>query len=96
MKVEKGGETMDMPWQEYTEKYIDESQHEIIRRNVLLATRNFQHRMEMFKKEIIFGPNNPMRVRHISYRVEFQGRGAGSFFCLSRHPLADFFFSRRE
>ena len=26
---------------------------------------------------MIFGRNNPLRVRHISYRVEFQGRGAG-------------------
>ena len=26
---------------------------------------------------MIFGRNNPMKVRHISYRVEFQGRGAG-------------------
>ena len=31
----------------------------------------------MFKKEVIFGNNNPMKVRHITYRVEFQGRGAG-------------------
>ena len=51
--------------------------HEEIRNNVLLATRNFQHRVEMFKKEVIFGANNPMKVRHITYRVEFQGRGAG-------------------
>ena len=25
----------------------------------------------------MFGNNNPMKVRHITYRVEFQGRGAG-------------------
>ena len=29
-----------------------------------------------FRKEVIFGRNSPMKVRHISYRVEFQGRGA--------------------
>ena len=40
--------------------------------NILLATRNFQHRVESFRKEVIFGRNNPMKVRHISYRVEFQ------------------------
>ena len=45
----------------------------MMRRNVLMATRNFQNRMEAFRKEIIFGRNNPMCVRHISYRVEFQG-----------------------
>ena len=27
--------------------------------------------------QVIYGRNNPLRVRHISYRVEFQGRGAG-------------------
>ena len=25
----------------------------------------------------MFGRNNPMKIRHIAYRVEFQGRGAG-------------------
>ena len=53
------------------------STHEEIRNDVLLATRNFQHRVEMFRKEIMFGSNNPMKIRHITYRVEFQGRGAG-------------------
>merc|ERR1711867_341862 len=45
--------------------------------NVLLATRNFQHRVDTFKREVIFGRNQPMKIRHLSYRVEFQGRGAG-------------------
>ena len=55
----------------------DISKHEEIRNDVLLATRNFQHRVEMFRKEVMFGNKNPMKVRHITYRVEFQGRGAG-------------------
>ena len=55
---------------------INESLHEMIRTNVLTATRNFHHRVEAFKKEILYGKNNPMKVKHISYRVEFQGRGA--------------------
>ena len=42
----------------------------------MTATRNFHHRVETFRKEIIFGRNNPMAVKYISYRVEFQGRGA--------------------
>ncbi len=73
----ENGKKIKIPWREYLEKEVDESQHEMIRKNVLLATRNFQHRVEMFKKEIIFGNNNPMKIRHLSYRVEFQGRGAG-------------------
>ena len=63
----------EIPWEEYLKNHVEEKQHEIMRRNVLLATRNFQNRMEAFRKEIIFGRNNPMCVRHISYRVEFQG-----------------------
>ena len=70
--MERGGKEVEIPWKDYLAEYVDESQHELIRRNVLLATRNFQHRMEIFKKEIIFGANSPLCVRHISYRVEFQ------------------------
>ena len=65
---------VEIPWEEYLKNHVEEKQHEIMRRNVLLATRNFQNRMEAFRKEIIFGRNNPMCVRHISYRVEFQGK----------------------
>ena len=55
---------------------VNESLHEMIRTNVMTATRNFHHRVESFKKEILFGKNNPMKIKYISYRVEFQGRGA--------------------
>ena len=55
---------------------VNESLHEMIRTNVMTATRNFHHRVESFKKEILMGKNNPMKIKYISYRVEFQGRGA--------------------
>ena len=74
VQVRIGEETVEMPWQEYLKNHVEEKQHDMMRRNVLLATRNFQHRMETFRKEVIFGRNNPMCVRHISYRVEFQGK----------------------
>ena len=74
--VKDGKKTIKKPWQQYLEDHVDEKLHAMMRRNVLLATRNFQHRVETFRKEVIFGRNNPMKVRHISYRVEFQGRGA--------------------
>ena len=61
-----------IPWKEYLKDYVTASQHEIIRKNILLATRNFQHRVEMFRTHTLFGTNNPMKIRHISYRVEFQ------------------------
>ena len=55
---------------------VSESLHEMIRTNVLTASRNFHHRVEAFKKEILYGHNNPLKIKHLSYRVEFQGRGA--------------------
>ena len=79
-KNEKDEDIAKREWDKFkesTEFKNDGSKHEEIRNNVLLATRNFQHRVEMFRKHVIFGSNNPMKVRHITYRVEFQGRGAG-------------------
>ena len=73
--VKDGEETIEKPWQQYLKDHVDENLHSMMTKNVLLSTRNFQHRVETFRNEVIFGPNNPMRVRHISYRVEFQGRG---------------------
>ena len=48
----------------------------MIQTNVLTATRTFHHRVELFKKEILRGKNNAMHIKNMSYRVEFQGRGA--------------------
>ena len=73
VKVEIEGKSLEMPWQEFLKNHVEEARHSIMRRNVLLATRNFNHRVECFRQEVIFGKNNPMSVRHISYRVEFQG-----------------------
>jgi superfamily II DNA helicase RecQ len=67
----------ELELQEYLKSEIDENLHELIRTNVLNATRNFQHRVDAFIKEIIFGDNNPMQIKNLSYKVEFQGRGAG-------------------
>ena len=60
----------------FLEEDLDESLHEMIQTNVITATRNFDHRLEAFKKEIIMGPNNLMKIKNISYRIEFQGRDA--------------------
>ena len=67
------GKTVEMQWQDYLKNFVEESRHALMRRNVLLATRNFNHRVEAFRQNVIFGANNPLRARHISYRVEFQG-----------------------
>ena len=72
----KEGRDIDKTLQQFLSEDVDESLHEMIRTNVLTATRNFNHRVEAFKYKILNGKNNPMKVKHLSYRVEFQGRGA--------------------
>ena len=54
----------------FLQEDVDESHHELIRTNVMTATRNFHHRVETFRKEIIFGRNNPMAVKYISSKDE--------------------------
>ena len=76
VEVKDGKKTIEKPWKQYLKDHVDEKLHAMMKRNVLLATRNFQHRVETFRKEVMFGQNNPLKVRHCSYRVEFQGRGA--------------------
>ena len=56
---------------------MEESLHELIRGNVLLATRYFQHRVKNFITKVVMGKNNPMNVKYYTYKVEFQDRGAG-------------------
>ena len=53
VEVVQGSETVRLPWQQYLDEYVDNNQHELIRQNVLLATRNFQHRVEVFRREVI-------------------------------------------
>ena len=74
--ISKEDINIDKPLDQFLIDDVDASLHELIRTNVITATRNFQHRVEAFRNEIIMGENSPMKVKHISYRVEFQGRGA--------------------
>ena len=67
------------PIKDFLIEDVDDSLHELIRTNVLTATRNVQHRVNAFRNEVLTGENNPMNIKHISYRVEFQGRGAAHF-----------------
>ena len=62
---------------EFLKDEVDESLHESIRGNVLLATRYFNHRVKAFVRHIIMGGGNPMNVDKFSYKTEFQARGAG-------------------
>ena len=67
---------INKPLAQFLEEDVNESLHEMIRTNVITATRNFQQRVDAFKREILFGKNSSMKIKNISYRVEFQGRGA--------------------
>jgi hypothetical protein len=65
------------PIKQFIEEDIEESLHELIRGNVLSATRYFQQRVKHFIKTVAMGANNPMHVKNYTYKVEFQDRGAG-------------------
>ena len=58
---------------EFFEKHS--SAHEHIRKNILLATRNFQFRVQTFVKTIIHNKMSELKVKYHSFRVEFQLRG---------------------
>ena len=60
----------------FMERETDLSLHEVIRQNVIEATRYFDFRVKAFIKEVVMGGANPMAVQYYSYRVEFQARGA--------------------
>ena len=53
-----------------------ESKHEFIRKNILSATLNFNHRVQEFIKNIIMNEKGEMCAEYYNYRVEFQLRGA--------------------
>ena len=59
------------------EDYLSQnsSRHEHIKNNILTATRNFQHRVKSFIKNVVMNAFSPMIVRFYNYRVEFQMRG---------------------
>ena len=65
----------EMSLEEFLEKH--ESKHEFIRKNILSATLNFNHRVQEFIKNIIMKKDGYMPVEYYNYRVEFQIRGAG-------------------
>ena len=70
-------ETEVVTLQEYLKKYMPESTHETIRKSVLNATRNFNHRVKAFYRHIVKGSSNRMSIGFYNYRIEFQDRGAG-------------------
>ena len=58
---------------------INDSMHDLLRKNVVMATRILKHRFQTFLHQIILNKENPMCVKDYSYKVEFQGRGAAHY-----------------
>ena len=75
----QGRKENDRNWKDIEEliEELGDSKHEILRGNVVNATRFFQHRVKQFLSKIVLHKDNPMNVYLYSYRVEFQQRGAG-------------------
>ena len=65
------------PINKFIEENIEQSLHELVRGNVLTASRYFEHRVKQFIYKVMMGKNNPMHVKYYTYKVEFQDRGAG-------------------
>ena len=66
-----------IPLDEYMKTEVDQGIHEILRRNVVTATRNYQQRVRAVMDKIIRSPFNPLSVKHYASKLEFQARGAG-------------------
>ena len=65
------------PLKDFLKEDIDESHHELIRGNVVTATRYFDQRVKSFLRDIVMHSSNPMAAKYYTYKVEFQARGAG-------------------
>ena len=65
------------PIKVFIEEEVNESLHELIRENVITATRYFHQRVKNFISKVVMGAKNPMHVKYYTYKVEFQDRGAG-------------------
>ena len=65
------------PLEQFIKEDVEESYHELIRGNVLTATRYFHQRVTQFLKTIVMAKSAPLKVKYYTFKVEFQDRGAG-------------------
>ena len=77
VEVRKNKEDNYKPMKSFIEDDIEETLHELVRDNVMTATRYFQHRVKQFIRTVMMGKNNTMNVKYYTYKVEFQDCGAG-------------------
>ena len=66
-----------MPVDDYVANEMDETLHDVLKRNVVTATRNYQQRVQTLMQTVVNHPSNPLSVKHYASKLEFQARGAG-------------------
>ena len=67
---------MRIGFDDFLEDDLQASLHELVRNNVMVATRYLNHRLKAFIRTVIMARSNPMSVKFYSYKIEFQERGA--------------------
>ncbi len=63
--------------EDYITEEMDETLHEVLRRNVVTAAHNYQARVQALMQTIVRNPSNPLSVKHFSTKLEFASHGAG-------------------
>ena len=63
------------PLREFLDDDVADSKHELIRGNVVMATRYFHHRVKSFISKIVMSKSNPMHVKNYTWKAESQERG---------------------
>ena len=53
----------------------EQDKNKLLDENVLDITRNFNHRLKSFCRNILMAPQSPMQINHYQERIEFQCRG---------------------
>ena len=62
------------PWKllkDFIKEDLKDSQHSLIRGNVVAATRYFNHRVKQFISKILMKKSNPMCVKYYTWKVKF-------------------------
>ena len=65
--VTVNGETMALEEYLTDRRYCDDSRHTLIRKNVNMATRDFDNRVKEFRKHIVMSKENSMNVKLFKY-----------------------------
>ena len=78
----------------FLEDDIADSKHELIRGNVVMATRYFHHRVKSFISKVVMSKSNPMHVKNYTYKVEFQGRGTIDIISICKLLVTIFIYYR--